>query len=334
MGKHSGPWLNMTAHAARLRAYRLVLQPAPHMLLRRSRMRRTSRGKRLELTQRDIEIFKVLEQYRYLPSTFIHAFVGGASETRFKERLGDLFHEGFLDRPSQQWDFANARHRPAIYESSKKARGALAEAGIVVGDQRTFLGEGGHPQFRHALMICQLLASLDLGVRAEPRLRFIAWPEILERAPERTRTSQAPFRLPVPSGGYLVADGLFGLEYAHRGAKAYRFFALEADRGTMPISRSIDRQTSYLGKTAAYREILARQIYRSHWGIPNLLVLTVTTGEPRMREIVRRLEGSPEGSTNFLFKAVDETATATPQLALLEEAWQRPGSAPLSIAAP
>src|SRR5580692_9118008 len=76
-----------------------------NMLQRRSRMRRTRTGRRIELTPRDIEIFRVLARYRYLPSTYIYAFVGGASETRFKERLGDLFHEGYLDRPGRQWDF-------------------------------------------------------------------------------------------------------------------------------------------------------------------------------------------------------------------------------------
>jgi hypothetical protein len=83
---------------------------------RRSRMRRTRTGKRIELTDRDLEIFRWLARYRYLPSTYIHAFVGGASETRFKERLGDLYHEGYLDRPRRQWEMANCRHRPVIHE--------------------------------------------------------------------------------------------------------------------------------------------------------------------------------------------------------------------------
>jgi hypothetical protein len=58
---------------------------------RRSRMRRKSSGKRVELTARDIEIFKVLQRYRYLRSTYLYAFVGGKNETRFKERLGALY---------------------------------------------------------------------------------------------------------------------------------------------------------------------------------------------------------------------------------------------------
>src|SRR5665213_4632156 len=92
---------------------------------RRSRMRRTQTGKRLELSARDIEIFKLLERYRYLRSTYIHAFVGGASEKRFKERIGDLFHEGYLDRPEQQWDYARARYLPVAYENGAGAAQAL-----------------------------------------------------------------------------------------------------------------------------------------------------------------------------------------------------------------
>ena len=48
---------------------------------RRSKMRRTGTGRRIELTARDVEIFKLLGRYRYLRSTYIHAFVGGAFET-------------------------------------------------------------------------------------------------------------------------------------------------------------------------------------------------------------------------------------------------------------
>ncbi len=35
-----------------------------------------------------------------------------------------------------------------------------------------------------------------------------------------------------------MPDGVFGLEYRSSGAPLYRFFALEIDRGTMPIARA------------------------------------------------------------------------------------------------
>jgi hypothetical protein len=78
-------------------------------------MRRMSQGKRIALTPRDFDIFRWLCRYRYLRSTYLHAFVGGTSETRFKERLGDLFHEGYLDRPDQQWQFSGYLSSPVVY---------------------------------------------------------------------------------------------------------------------------------------------------------------------------------------------------------------------------
>jgi hypothetical protein len=308
-----------------------MLQRAMQITPRRSRTTRTPTGKRIAISARDIEIFKILDRYRYLRSTYIHAFVGGASETRFKERLGDLFHEGHLDRPGQQWDFADARCAPAVYEGGRGAAQALGLAGITIDDPRTFLAATAHRQFLHSLMICEVLASLDLGVRAGKHLRFIAWPEILGRAPEAVRSSLTPFRAPVPSGGYLVPDGLFGIEYGARGTKAYRFFALEADRGTMPVVRSTATQTSYLGKIAAYREIIGRKIYKAHWGIPNLLVLTVTVNSARVQQILERLQDFPTENAVFLFKAVAGTNLTVPMPQLLFEPWQRAGFPPMRI---
>ena len=293
-------------------------------------MRRTRSGKRIELTARDIAIFKLLRQYRYLRSTYIRAFVGGASATRFKERLGDLFHEGYLDRPAQQWEYANAKNRPAVYQIGTGALRALQAAGEASEDARAFLRGGTHRQFLHSLMICEVLASMELATRATPGLRFIAWPEILARAPDATRASEAPFRLPLPSGGYLVPDGVFGIEYRSSGASSYRFFALEADRGTMPVARSREGQTSYLGKLTSYREIVSRRVHKSHLAISTFLVLTLTTSDARLSELIRRLEGERDIAT-FLFKSVSTDALRNPTPELLGDPWERAGLPPLVV---
>jgi hypothetical protein len=294
-------------------------------------MTRTRHGKRLEFTPRDIEIFKLLSRYRYLRSTYIHAFVGGASETRFKERLGDLFHEGYLGRPKQQWEFADARFLPAVHELGAGATRVLRESGGETAEAYTFLNGAAYRQFRHSLMICEALATLELGIQMTPTLRFISWPEILAQVPEAIRTSATPFRLPVPPSGYLVPDGVFGIEYRTEDTKTYRFFALEADRGTMPVVRSNAGQTSYLGKLATYGAAVCNGMHKKYWGIPNLLVLTLTTSETRLAEILRR---ASEGSINagFLFKAVSERELARPMSGLVTEPWARTGAPPLSVA--
>lgn len=302
-------------------------------------MKRERTGKRVELTCRDLAIFELLEQYRYLRSTYIHAFVGGASETRFKERLGHLYHEGgYLDRPSEQWRFANSRYMPVAYENTDAARQALVEDGRHCSSATGIAG--GNRQFAHTLMTCEVLASIELAACADPNIRFIPPAEILAKAPEATRTSPHPFRIPRHRSGepgFVVSDGLFGLEYTVDGERSYRFFALEIDRATMPVIRSYRDQTSYLAKLMAYRDVLACEAYKSHFGLPNLLVLTVTTSERHKANILSAFTGAIGGSTAFLFKAVDRHCSvggmscADPSILL--EPWDRAGHPPQRIAA-
>lgn len=316
---------------------------------RRSRMRRQPSGKRIELTPRDIDLFKLLTRYRYLRSTFLHTFVGGASETRFKERLGHLYHEGgYLSRPQEQWQAVNARYQPAVYELGERGEAILRERGLSTGEPAWRRRAGANRHFAHSLMICDTLASIELGVRAGAGVRFIASPEILAKAPEETRNAPIPLALPVqvsytrPRSGNtqtarfdLVPDGLFGLEYAREdGTKAYRFFALEAERMNRVDSGSLT-QTSWLKKVLAYRDAVARGTHRARLGIPNLLVLAVaptTSHIETMKKVV--LEVTHEkGSPLFLFRAIPSAGleASQPTAALFTEPWERAGHEPLPI---
>lgn len=302
-------------------------------------MKRERSGKRIELTPRDLAIFDLLERYRYLRSTYLHAFVGGASETRFKERLGDLYHEGgYLDRPREQWQFAKSGYMPVVYETTDAARRVLSEQ---TGDHRdnttARYGASGNRQFAHTLMICEIVASIELAAAADPNLRFIPWREILTKAPEATRNSPYPLRIPCRRGAgtdFVVPDALFGLEYTVDGKKSYRFFVLEADRMTMPVIRIARDRTSYLGKLMAYRELLASEAHKSHLGLPNLLVLTVTTSERHKESIISALSEATGGSTAFLFKSVECDASVTLTRAdstILTAPWERVGHQPHNI---
>jgi hypothetical protein len=66
-------------------------------------------------TDRDIEIFKLLTRYRYLPSDYIHAFVGG-SISALSRRLNYLSRKPnlYLARPHQQREAADANYRHLI----------------------------------------------------------------------------------------------------------------------------------------------------------------------------------------------------------------------------
>lgn len=289
-------------------------------------MHRTRTGKSLALTTRDLEIFRALSRYRYLRSTYLHAFAGGTSQTRFKERLGDLFHEGYLERPAKQWEFANARYLPAVYEMGDRALRILTENGIATNETVTALGTGPARQFAHAVLICECLASFELAIRMIPNLRFIPWSEIRARIRERSGSDE---RRSMQSANAVIPDGLFGLEYASAGKKLYRFFALELDRGTMPIARNGQKQTSILEKLRGYQQIAQHDLQRERWGIPNLMVLMVTTTEDRKSDMIRKC-ASLGPAPQILFKALGEWQNK-PDVDLLAAAWERVALPPLSI---
>jgi hypothetical protein len=310
-------------------------------------MRRASAAKRIELTGRDIELFKLLNRYRYLRSNFLYSFLGGNSETRFKERLGHLYHDGrYINRPAQQWQFANCRHMPLIYELDARGEQVLWQQGLAQYDSPLLQKgrAGACRQFAHELMICDCIASIELGVREDPALRFISWQEIIGKAPESTCNLHNPLELQVAishafsnSKGMqqaeikIVPDALFGLEYTTNGQKSYRFFVLEADRGQMPVARSNLRQSSYLRKILAYRAVAAQNIYKSHLGIPNFLVLNVITNERHMNSIMALLDEltGKKGSQIFLFKSIstlgDFRMAPAPTPHILTAPWQRVG---------
>jgi hypothetical protein len=311
-------------------------------------MKRQKSGKRIQLTKRDLEIMRLLSRYRYLRSTHLHALAGGKSHKRFVERLGDLYHEcAFIDRPEPQWRAINARYMPTVYELDKAGKQMLEQYGVDPDIDAVITSKYQREiarQFPHELMICDILASIEIGTRADPTLRFISWPEILARPkmPEATRNALIPLSVDVsityapPRSGKsysfnrpLAPDALFGLEYGAGGKKQYRFFALEADRNTEPIVRNNPYQSSYFRKILQYREVIRRSAYKARWGIPNLMVLTVTTNDRHRHNIMRIVDEltSGSGNTHLLFKTMPSLASLEnaplPVGDMLTDPWQR-----------
>jgi hypothetical protein len=311
-------------------------------LSRRSRWSREG-AKIVQLSLRDIDIFRLLQRYRYLSADEIHAFVGG-NKTRFVERLNALYREPncYLGRPGQQRNYFNANYRSLIYELDHRGERVLQEYGHYDPlEAVAWLSRGreNHITFAHSVMICQALASIELGVRANAGLRFVPWREIHSRMPEATRKSKLSHCLPASishrmngvahqSFKALMPDAVFGIEKEGVGA---RYFALECDRDHEPLYRSNLSQTSYLRKLLQYQHVVKNRTYKTHWGLPNLLVLNLTTNEfhkKKIIELVRELtEGN--GATYLLFKSTpalgDIAPVAKPTGHLLADPWQRAG---------
>jgi hypothetical protein len=294
-------------------------------------------------TERDIEIFKLLVRFRYLPSDYIHAFVGGSAKA-LTHRLNLLSRKPnlYLSRPHQQRQNADANHRPLIYQLDERGSRILRERGLPV------LPKSYHHNFVHELMIAQVTASIELGTRENPNVRLITWPEILanERTPQGARDAANPTAIRVSYSfrgesftGDIIADARpFGLERMIDGKPSYLFFpGIEADCGSEPIDAADTERASIAKKFAAYIAVLEHGIHRSHFGFPNFFVPLITATTTRMGSMMAVLDRltAGHGSKIFLFKtfptltSVERPPTASGHM--LIEPWQRVGFPPLCL---
>ncbi len=294
-------------------------------------------------TERDIEIFKLLTRFRYLPSDYIHAFVGG-NQKALIHRLNLLSRKPnlYLARPQQQRQCAAANYRPLIYALDERGIRALGERGFAAPSKNS------RHNFAHELMIAQITASIEFGCRANPAIRFITWDEILANpnTPAATRELPIPTAIPVSytfrgetRSDQIIPDARpFGLERATAGKRSFLFFpGIEADCGTEPVDAGDPERSSIAKKFAAYLAIAEQGIHRSHFGFPNFFVPFITTNQPRltsMMALVERLTGK-QGSKILLFKTYPTLASPErPRPAggdMLTEQWQRVGFPPLSL---
>jgi hypothetical protein len=246
--------------------------------------------RRLVFTEADYLIFEAIHRHGPLPTHYLYEFTKHLRRdyTHLQNRLTEFYngdtHGPLLTRPPQQFTSFNARYQHIVYALAPRAKALLAERGVVSRARRRA------DPFVHQLMQACVGASLELTAPSKG-LRHISREEIFAhpRCPETTRNALNPMAIPITGIGQrvLIPDDLFGLEYPGVG---FRFFAVEIDRNTESIERKNMAQSAFGAKIAGYLDILRRQTYRAHWGIPNLHVLTVTTNGVHARNIRSYIE--------------------------------------------
>lgn len=254
-------------------------------LNRRSRYKRQSSGRNVQITNRDLDILALMYRYRYLTSQNLIAYFKPKSEKRFTERLGKLFHDaGLLDRPKEQWDRAGAHYAHIVYELSPKGKRLLLEkreepfCAVIFPKDRP---DSTSPQFKHALRINQVILEAELETLHAPHQRFVSLSEIRQRQLAKGKTFKLEFPVTIPISKdnpntvhrtTVKPDGLFGVEYSETGEKLYRFFAVEFEN-TSPNKRSNLKYSCTLKKQLAYDAVIKSRNYKSSLGIPNISIL-------------------------------------------------------------
>jgi hypothetical protein len=137
--------------------------------------------------------------------------------------------------------------------------------------------------------------ALELACRNRPDIRLLSAEDL------KIPKMREPFQWQVDIGQRqkigVIPDRVFGLEY--NGEQCWYF--LEADRGTMPITRGTFDQTSFQRKLLAYEATWSQNLHRTRFGWQRFRVLTVTTNTQRVQGIKEACQSLTHGHGLFLF---------------------------------
>jgi hypothetical protein len=275
----------------------------------------------MELTTRDVALLAHVARHRFLTSTHLARLDTGSPQGVLR-CLRSLYDHGYLDRPKAQLATLHDQGpRPFVYGLGQKGARALREYGHRI-DTRVDWSEknkrAGAIFLAHTLDIADFMVSLEMVCRADEKITLVREEEIIATAPDETRSAQEPLRWEAVSVEHgkrerwtVVPDGLFGLTFADATAA---YFLLELDRGTIPISRSGEDHRSIRRKLKTYYDGWRAQRHLEQFGVKQMRVLTVTSSQERMHNMVGAVRSITEdrGSNFFLFMDRKRLAVSDP----------------------
>lgn len=269
-------------------------------MTRLPRFQRADLTAQLAFTGRDVAILRAVARHHFLRSSQIAALVGG-SRQQVLRRLQRLYHHGHLDRPRCQLDYYHrGGSRELIYSLTHRGGQQLTLLDSFPA-QRLPPADGNVKRLylEHALLVSDVAVTLEQAQRGKVRVL----PE--HELPLRSRPdpSRQPFAWGVQVSSQLriglQPDKVFGLQVS--GEERPAVFFLEADRGTMPVTRAGLSQSSFFRKLLAYQATWTQGIHRSRFGFPRFRVLTVTSSPERVGHLVAACQRLERGHRLFLF---------------------------------
>ena len=275
--------------------------------VRLPRFKRVAEIAPIQLTERDRDIIRQVHRHRFLRSSHITALVGG-SAPQLLRRLQLLYHHRYLERPRSQIDYYHrGGSRRIVYGLGSKGASLLKRESSPAFREFNW-GEKnrgiGRLFLEHALLISDVMVSLELACRKSDRVRLLIGRDI--SIPDATSRQREPFRWKVTLSNRqklgLIPDQVFALESADQPPGRNRaFYFLEADRATMPVVRENLFQTSLFRKLLAYEATWTQGLHRSRFDFHRFRVITVTSSPRRVENLVAACQNLERGHGLFLF---------------------------------
>ena len=229
----------------------------------------------MRLTERDKAIIAAVSRFRFLTTSLILSLVSG-SRQNITRRLQRLYHAGFLDRPRAQLALRYAGELSDLVYCP----GPKCDAGKTSKSTTSLF-------LSHALLVSEVLIRIEEHCRTH-RMRFISEPELLAAAEENSRHIRWRVIIKIDALTEhvgVIPDAAFAVERTKHGIVRRYYYFLEADRGTMPITRNNLRLSSIRRKALAYTRSRSESVLKERFGIPGFQVIFITRSRDRLARI-------------------------------------------------
>lgn len=275
---------------------------------RRPRFKRIADFNATRLTERDKAIIAVVSRYRFVTTSLILSLVPG-SRQNVTRRLQRLYHAGFLDRPHSQL--------------SLRYTGEISEI-VYSLTPKSEMGRGSKPVtslfLAHALAVSEALIRIESDSDSKGA-RFVSEFGILAIADCDSETRHIQWRVQVKTDTTkerigIIPDGAFAIERRADGnSPRRRYFFLEVDRGTMPVSRKSLRISSIRRKALAYSRTRRGRVLQGRFNIPGFQVLFVAKSKERVARMEEACkEAAGDTLTSLFLFITQEELRAIPSL--------------------
>lgn len=288
---------------------------------------------RLQLTERDTQILKLVFRNRFLSSDHIVALLGHNRKSLLR-RLYLMFHAGYLDRPKAQI-LAIGNNTAMVYALGN--RGAQVLAGEY-GDPSiakinwTEKNKNSKGMFlEHTLMVAEFLTLVQMACRKVRGVDYISAEEIIGNRILPPSDPAYPLSWKIKRqekkrfSFSIIPDGAFGLKITDEktGHQQVYYYFLEADRATMPVFRHSLIRSSIYKKIVGYTASRDLKLFSRNFGFKKVFILTVTLSDERIKNMVKlnqEIHPKAKGYRMFKFSNIHSVTLEKPEM-ILGLAW-------------
>ena len=261
----------------------------------------------LRLTARDSEILRLVARHRMLRSTHVLSAIPGSRQNVLR-RLQRLYHHQYLDRPRAQIEYYARGSEPITYCLGKKGWELAMRQASAAGTFPSAMAGAVRPQFmRHTLLVAEIMLKIERDCAADGSAEFMDEDKLRGKI-VGAQAFADPFawNVTVTVQGARKSIGVrpdraFSLSAPD---EVPVLFFLEADRGTMPVTRSDFEQNSLYKKMLGYYETWRQEEHRRMFGFQRFLVLFVLENPGRTSNALRANKKLNGGSGSGLFAFV------------------------------